>query len=88
MKFMKKTPHTFSQGDSGGPLFDEGILFGIVSWGPSFGCAIPDYPGVYTEVSGYTKWISQIVNKTTQCRIVQSILILSNEIIFLFDIII
>jgi secreted trypsin-like serine protease len=61
---------TIYQGDSGGPLFEEGILFGIVSWGPNFGCAIPDYPGVYTEVSGYTDWISQIVNKTTPCRIV------------------
>ncbi|MDJ0461228.1 serine protease [Streptomyces sp. H27-C3] len=44
------------QGDSGGPMFrkDEAnawIQVGIVSWGE--GCARPDYPGVYTEVSTF-----------------------------------
>ncbi len=44
------------QGDSGGPMFrkdDAGawIQVGIVSWGT--GCARPDYPGVYTEVSTF-----------------------------------
>ncbi|WP_217223631.1 trypsin-like serine protease, partial [Streptomyces anulatus] len=44
------------QGDSGGPMFrkddaDEWIQVGIVSWGQ--GCARPNYPGVYTEVSHF-----------------------------------
>lgn len=39
------------QGDSGGPLYDKDndVLVGITSWG--YGCADPDYPGVYSKVS-------------------------------------
>jgi len=44
------------QGDSGGPLtvYDDDnhhVLVGVVSWG--YGCAEPDYYGVYTKVSHY-----------------------------------
>jgi len=44
------------QGDSGGPLtvYDDDnhhVLVGVVSWG--YGCASPDYYGVYTKVSHY-----------------------------------
>jgi secreted trypsin-like serine protease len=47
------------QGDSGGPLIQwiggRPVLVGVVSEGN--GCARPDYPGIYTRVSTYVKWI-------------------------------
>ena len=52
------------QGDSGGPLVtraagvDSGYsLIGVVSFGA--GCALPNFYGVYTEVSFYLTWIAQ-----------------------------
>lgn len=49
------------QGDSGGPLivYDDGQpwLAGIVSWGE--GCGLADYPGVYTRVAKYDRWIRE-----------------------------
>merc|ERR1712154_642457 len=38
-------------GDSGGPLWDSenNVLVGIISWG--YGCALPQYPGVYAQIS-------------------------------------
>ena len=50
------------QGDSGGPLhvIDKNTgkyqEIGIVSWGN--GCAQKRYPGVYTRVSRYLRWIN------------------------------
>lgn len=46
------------QGDSGGPLVRaaDGRLVGIVATGE--GCALADYPGVYTRVSTYASWIT------------------------------
>lgn len=45
------------QGDSGGPLFKDNKLIGLTSWGR--GCAQPDYPGVYTQVSKYIDFINK-----------------------------
>jgi hypothetical protein len=51
------------QGDSGGPLVvDAGTdpkVAGITSFGN--GCALPDFPGVYTRVSTYVSWIRSFV---------------------------
>ncbi|XP_043784377.1 chymotrypsin-2-like [Apis laboriosa] len=42
-------------GDSGGPLIVNGKLTGLVSW--AMGCALTDYPTVYTRVVSYLDWI-------------------------------
>ncbi|XP_013186053.1 trypsin, alkaline C [Amyelois transitella] len=41
--------------DAGGPLFYQNIQIGIISWGQ--GCALPDFPGVSTDVASFTDWI-------------------------------
>uniref|UniRef100_A0A4W3HM54 Si:dkey-33m11.7 n=1 Tax=Callorhinchus milii TaxID=7868 RepID=A0A4W3HM54_CALMI len=43
------------RGDSGGPLICQGRLYGVVSWGNN--CAEIHYPGVYTAVAKFRKWI-------------------------------
>lgn len=48
------------QFDSGGPLVCDGLLSGIVSFGR--GCALSEYPGVYTDVITYESWIFQSNN--------------------------
>lgn len=45
------------QGDSGGPLVIADKLYGIVSFG--MGCARANYPGVYTSVPAYRRWIDE-----------------------------
>lgn len=43
------------QGDSGGPVIYNDMLVGAVSWGQ--GCALPRYPGVYTDVAMFVDWV-------------------------------
>ncbi|KPM11000.1 coagulation factor precursor-like protein [Sarcoptes scabiei] len=54
------------QGDSGGPLTIKiknlHYQIGIVSFG--FRCAQPQFPGIYTAVSHYLKWIRKIIDQT------------------------
>ncbi|PIO41133.1 hypothetical protein AB205_0216800 [Aquarana catesbeiana] len=54
------------QGDSGGPLVCkvQGVWYqvGVVSLG--IGCAKPNFPGIYTQVTAYQAWISKYLNVT------------------------
>ncbi|CAL8109393.1 unnamed protein product [Orchesella dallaii] len=51
------------QGDSGGPLMARSntghkrYLVGIISWG--YDCGFREYPGLYTKVEAYLKWIER-----------------------------
>uniref|UniRef100_A0A3B5BF22 trypsin n=1 Tax=Stegastes partitus TaxID=144197 RepID=A0A3B5BF22_9TELE len=47
------------KGDSGGPLVCDGRVYGVVSWGK--GCAEAQFPGVYTAVSKFRKWIDNTI---------------------------
>lgn len=64
------------QGDSGGPLvvFDidqTPLLGGITSWGE--GCAIANFPGVYTRLAMYKAWIDATI--TDNCCTPPTVLI-------------
>ncbi|CAH2060361.1 unnamed protein product, partial [Iphiclides podalirius] len=46
------------QGDSGGPAVSNGKLVGLVSFG--VGCALPDQPGVYSNIPVVRDWIRSV----------------------------
>ncbi|XP_069966430.1 trypsin-2-like [Bactrocera oleae] len=64
------------RGDSGGPLICNGSLTGIVSFG--FGCASPNYPGYYMNVTSYLDWIRK--NGLSKLRPVNFILLIVLQI--------
>jgi hypothetical protein len=51
------------QGDSGGPIIKKNgggdVQVGVVSWG--IGCALDEFPGVYSKVSEVSGWIESVV---------------------------
>ncbi|KAK8775444.1 hypothetical protein V5799_031214 [Amblyomma americanum] len=59
-----------TQGDSGGPLFqiinDTAVQIGIVSWGRS--CAVPNSPGVYTNVQPFLSWIEDVLRYNSSSK--------------------
>ena len=60
------------QGDSGGPLLmftSENVWeqVGITSSG--YGCARPNYPGIYTLVAAFQSWISETFNTANNIHI-------------------
>ena len=50
--------------DSGGPMVIGGKLAGITSWGEK--CALPEYPGVYTNIALFGDFIYNITGVQQQ----------------------
>ncbi len=60
------------QGDSGGPLVatngaSQRVLVGVTSWGN--GCAVANYPGLWSRVSSYADWIDQQIHAPVTPRV-------------------
>ncbi|XP_037950269.1 trypsin alpha-3-like [Teleopsis dalmanni] len=62
--FCARGPGTDAcEGDGGGPAVYNGQLAGIISWG--FGCARPNYPGVYTSIAMVAPFINQAIRNNS-----------------------
>nr|XP_046272464.1 tryptase-2-like [Scatophagus argus] len=57
-------------GDYGGPLVCKAgsgfVQVGIMSYGSSNGCALPDRPGIYTQVSKYLRFINDYIHHSEE----------------------
>uniref|UniRef100_A0A3B4H0J5 trypsin n=1 Tax=Pundamilia nyererei TaxID=303518 RepID=A0A3B4H0J5_9CICH len=51
------------KGDSGGPLVCNESAVGIVSFNNNNSCKYPDVPNVYTDISQFLPWITDILKK-------------------------
>ena len=51
------------QGDSGGPLVCQGLLVGVVSFGPDGVCGDARKTGVYTRISAYVDTVNECLNQ-------------------------
>ncbi|XP_063230943.1 trypsin-1-like [Bacillus rossius redtenbacheri] len=54
----------FCENDAGGPLVYDHTQVGVVSWSEGGGCAEKDLPGVYSNVSYFSAWISGVTGIT------------------------
>lgn len=67
--FIYKGGRSACFGDSGGPLMVQDSttsnwnVAGVVSWG--YGCAMPGLPSVYTRVSQFARWVTEIIERPT-----------------------
>lgn len=57
--FLKLFCFVYSKGDSGGGIICNGLLAGVVSFG--HGCARPNFPGVYADVSYHKSFIASAI---------------------------
>ncbi|XP_062843090.1 trypsin-3 [Trichomycterus rosablanca] len=50
--------------DPGGPLVCNGRLYGLVSWGQQMSCEDATFPGVYTSVARFRRWIDRTIYRS------------------------
>uniref|UniRef100_A0A3B4GXP3 trypsin n=1 Tax=Pundamilia nyererei TaxID=303518 RepID=A0A3B4GXP3_9CICH len=62
-KCQKLWRRTLKNGDSGGPLVCNESAVGIVSFNNNNSCKYPDVPNVYTDISQFLPWITDILKK-------------------------
>uniref|UniRef100_A0A2A4J1X5 Peptidase S1 domain-containing protein n=1 Tax=Heliothis virescens TaxID=7102 RepID=A0A2A4J1X5_HELVI len=65
--------------DVGGPGVINGVLVGVVSFGPPV-CGALDSPTVFTKLGHYTRWIDGIVQMTTANKRARTTLLYKNTV--------
>lgn len=74
------------QGDSGGALICQNRVAGVVSFGS--GCAHPNHPGVYMDITHYEKWIGKALNgaeRVGQANVLTMLVALVVSVKFVFN---